>query len=75
MPGLFLSAAACALSLLDTGCPSLTLTLPSRKTFLFSLLFVFGLASANIWYQMLLTEKRKNYAVLVGQQQLYQKMV
>lgn len=40
-----------------------------------SLLFVFGLASANIWYQMLLTEKRKNYAVLVGQQQLYQKMV
>jgi len=73
MPGSFLTAAACALSPSETGCLNLTLTLPSRDIFLFSLLFDFGMASANIWSQILLTKKRKNDAVSVGQQQLYQK--
>lgn len=36
MPGLFLIVAACALSLPKTGYPSLTLTLASKNTFLFS---------------------------------------
>lgn len=35
----------------------------------------FGTASANIWSQILLTEKRKNDAVCVRQQDLYQKTV
>lgn len=63
------------LCLSEPRCFSLTLTLPSRNTFLFSLLFIFGTASANIWSQILLTEKRKNDAVCVRQQDLYQKTV
>lgn len=63
MLGLFFTVAAYALSILEPGCPSLTLTLLFRNSLFFSLLFIFGMASANIWSQILLTKKRKNDAV------------